>query len=138
MDRIHQTFYSTIYSSQCGYPHNLTGTSLHRVNKCSQLEALSSSRNTEKNKDNQSLFCVTELNPTKPPILEWIKKFWPVLYRSSGTCLLIDQDIVFGHRKPKSLQDILVHTDIVYLVILPIERKRHQSAIERNEGIVLT
>ena len=40
------------------------------------------------------------------------KRIWPILYWSSGTCFLIDQDIVFGCRQPKSLQDIQVLTDI--------------------------
>ena len=79
--------------------------SLLRVNKYTQQEALSNSRNSTK--ENNSFFCSIEYDPTNPPIQEWIKELWPVLYRSSGTHTLIDQDIVFGHRKPKSL-----HTDI--------------------------
>ena len=99
-----------IYFSQCGYPPELVTPSLLRVNKCSQAEALSNSRNSTK--ENNSLFCIIKYNPTNPSIQEWIKELWPALYRSSDTKSLIDQDIVFGYREPKSLQDILVHTNI--------------------------
>ena len=51
-------------------------------------------------------------NSTKPLVKDWIQELWLTLNRSSGIRTLIDQNIIFGFRKPKSLQDILVHTDI--------------------------
>ena len=40
--------------SQYGYPHKLVNSSLHRANKCTQLEVLSNSRNPDSTKDNTS------------------------------------------------------------------------------------
>ena len=51
-----------------------------------------------------------EYNPLNPPIREWVHELWPILYRSSGTRMLVDKRIIFGHSKPDSLQDILIHT----------------------------
>ena len=78
-------------------------------NKCTQKEVLLNSRKSTKETD--SLFCIIEYNPTNPPIQEWIRVLLPVLYRSSGTRSLTDQDLVFHYRKPKGLQDIFVPTN---------------------------
>ena len=64
-----------IYFSQCGYPHKLVGSSLHRVNKCTQLEVLSNSQHPDSNKENQSLFCIIEFNLTNVPVQEWIREY---------------------------------------------------------------
>ena len=69
-----------------------------------------SSKKEDATKD--SLYCIIEFNSTNPQIKEWIQELWPTLYRSSGTRTLLDQDIVFGFRKPKTLLDILVHPNI--------------------------
>ena len=98
-----------IHFSKCGYPHGLVSSALIPVNKISQIECMSSNKE-ENTKD--SLYYILEFNPTNPLVKEWIQELWPILYRSSGTRYLIDQDIVFGYRKPKSLQNILVHTNI--------------------------
>ena len=76
------------------------------------MHATRSSNCRNSTKENNSLFCIIEYNPTDPPVHEWFKELWPILYRCSGTCSLTDQVIVFGYRKPKSIQDILVHTNI--------------------------
>ena len=95
--------------SMQGYPHRLVSSALIHVKKLSQTECMSSKKD-DTIKD--SLHCIIEFNSTNPPVKEWIQELWPTLYRSSGTRTLIDQDTVFGFRKPKSLQDILVHTNI--------------------------
>ena len=93
-----------------GYPPTLTSTALWRVNRISQTEALRNSG--EKRETQENLFCIIEYNPTNPEIKKWLGELWPILYRSSGTRKLIDMNIIYGFRKPKSLQDILVHTNI--------------------------
>ena len=98
-----------IHFSMRGYPHRLVSSALVRVNKLSQTECMFSKKE-ESIKD--AIYCIIEFNSTNPPVKEWIQELWPTLYRSSGTRTLIDQEIVFGFRKPKSLQDILVHTNI--------------------------
>ena len=90
-------------------PHRLVSLALLHVNKLSQTECMFS-KNEDTVKD--ALYSIIEFNSTNPPVKEWIQGLWPTLYRSSGTRTLIDQDIVFGSRKPKSLQGILVHTNI--------------------------
>ena len=93
-----------------GYSPTLTSTALFRVNRFSQFEALNSP--TKEQEKQENLFCIIEYNPTNPPIKSWIGELWPILYRSSGTRRLIDMNLIYGFRKPKSLQDILVHTNI--------------------------
>ena len=98
------------YLSLRGYPPNLTIPALHRCNNISQCKALLPKEKTDS--DDNNPFCITEFNPLNPPIHEWIHELWPILYRSSGTRMLVDKRIIFGHSKPDSLQDILVHTNI--------------------------
>ena len=97
------------YLSMRGYPHELIIPALLKANRISQQEALCES-STNKNTDN--LYCIVDYNPTNPPIKEWIKQLWPILEHSSGTRTLTDINIIYGYRKPPSLQDILVKSDI--------------------------
>ena len=99
------------YLSLRGYLTTLTIPALHRCNSITQHEALMPKEEENSNNDN-SLFCITEFNPLNPLIQEWINELWPILYGSSGTRMLVDKRIIFGHSKPDSLQDILVHTNI--------------------------
>ena len=92
-----------------GYPYKLVSSALICFNKLSQTECMLSKKD-DTVKD--ALYHIIEYNPTNPPVKDWIQELWPNLYRSSGTRTLIDQDIISGLRKPKSLQDILVHTNI--------------------------
>ena len=98
------------YLSLRGYPPDLTIPALHRCNNISQREALLPKEKNDS--DDDSLLCITEFNPLYPPICEWIHELWPILYRSSGTRMLVDKRIIFGYSKPDSLQGILVHTNI--------------------------
>ena len=68
-----------------------------------------------------------------PPIKDWVQEVWPILYRSSGTRSHHDMYTIFGYRKPKSLQDILVYTDIS---ITQKKKKLTQNAIEKSVEIV--
>ena len=60
-----------------GYPSKLVIPSLHRVNKLTQREAISCSRNNTENSDN-SIFCILDFNPTNPDVEFWIKKLWQI------------------------------------------------------------
>ena len=90
-----------------GYHPNLTIPALHRCNNISQHEPLLPKDKNDS--DDNSLFCITGFNPFNPPIHEWIHELWPILYRSLGSRMSVDKRIIFGHSKPDSLQDILVH-----------------------------
>ena len=98
------------YLSMRGYPEELVLPALHRANKLTHTETLTLRENIETNKN--KLFCIIDYNPSNPPIKDWITTLWPILYRSSGTRSLADMQIVYGSRKPKSLQDILVKSDV--------------------------
>ena len=54
------------------------------------------------------LFCITEYNPSNPPIKEIIMKHWPILGRSSATRPIVDAQIIFGNRQPQNLKDKLI------------------------------
>jgi hypothetical protein len=41
-----------------------------------------------------------------------IEQYWPLLAKSSGTRSLINYEIIYGYRKTKSLQDLIVRTDL--------------------------
>ena len=105
MDRISERFYQTIL------PLSLqTASTLFRVNKMSQKET--SKEILKDTKIQENLFCLLEYNPINLQIKEWIGELWPILNRSSGTIRLIHVDLICDLRYPKSLQDILVHTNI--------------------------
>ena len=86
------------YLSLRGYSPNLTIPALHRCDNITQLDALANKEKKD-DSDNNSLFCITEFNPLNPPVNEWIHELWPILYRSSGTRMLVDKRIIFGHSK---------------------------------------
>ena len=100
----------TQYFSMRGYPRDIVQRGLTEVNRMTQEEALNSSK---KNSDTQKLFLITEYNPSLMDLKSLINKYWPMLDRSSSTRFLVDQQIVFGHRKPKNLSDYLIRTDLV-------------------------
>ena len=133
------------YLSLRGYPPNLTIPALHRCNAVTQFHTLKG-QSKQKETDDNCLFCITEYNPFNPDIRKWIDELWPILYRSSGTWMLVDKRIIFGHSIPESLQDMLVHTNIFgekrYKNKAPIcNRKwkcRHCPKIDRSGEVTST
>jgi hypothetical protein len=47
-----------------------------------------------------------------PKISNILNELWPVLEKSSGTRNLLNYEVIFGFRKPKSLQDLIVRADL--------------------------
>ena len=62
--------------------------------------------------NDNKLFLILDNNPSNPPLRKMIEDHWPILDRSSSTQNLLNYKIIFGFRKPKSLMDLLCHTDI--------------------------
>ena len=118
------------YLSLRGYPSDLVIPALHTVKN--QKRGCTDSEEDD-NADKKSLFCIITFSSLNPPAKEWIQEAWPILYRSSSTCSLVDMRTIFGYRKPKSLQDILVQTDIT------INRRKDpfQDVINTNVDTVL-
>ena len=92
-----------------GYPEKLVFDLLLKVNRLSQIDALSQTNHPS---DDNKLFLILDYNPSNPPLRSYISEYWPILDRSSSTRSLVNMRIIFGFRKPKSLMDLLCHSDI--------------------------
>ena len=60
----------------------------------------------------KKLHCIVDFNPFNPNLKEMVLKHWPVLEHSSSTRLLLEDKLIFGFRRPKSLMDLLCRSDV--------------------------
>ena len=98
------------YFSIRGYPTELVTDAFCRVNSMDRKSILT--EKLPKVEDNKKLFLILDYNPSLPLIKEWIEELWPILYKSSGTRILVGRIPIIGYRRPKNLQDILVSSDL--------------------------
>ena len=49
----------------------------------------------------KKLFLILDCNPSISPIKEWLEQLWPILYKSSGTRILVKAKLIIGYRIPK-------------------------------------
>ena len=98
------------YFSIRGYPTELVTDAFCRVNSIDRKLILT--EKLPKVEDNKKLFLILDYNPSLPLIKEWIEELWPILYKSSGTRILVGRIPIIGYRRPKNLQDILVSSDL--------------------------
>ena len=108
-DFVHHSLRMQNYFSLRGYPMSIVDKALTEVNKQTQTNTL-----VMKIKDSSTdkLFCIVDFNLSAPNIKKIITKYWPLLDRSSATRSLVDMEIVFGFRKPRSISDIICNSDI--------------------------
>ena len=99
------------YFSNRGYPTKLITEAFLKVNKLHRKEILQGGKE-ESVSPEKKLFLILDYNPSLPPIREWLLELWPILYKSSGTRKLVDVKPILGYRKPKSLKDFLVTSDL--------------------------
>lgn len=76
----------------------------------SQQDALKDSEVTS-DKHDDSLFCITDYNPSGPDIKKLTSDLWPIMNRSSSTHSLLDTTIVYGYGKPKNISDLIIRSD---------------------------
>ena len=69
-------------------------------------------RETRKIQKEQSLFLITNFNPEFNGLKEIVTENWILLKRSSTTKILVEMRIIFGHRRPKNLKDMLVRDKV--------------------------
>ena len=92
---------------------------ISKVNSMNRNSILAEKPLQENNGDNKKLFLILDYNPSLPPLKEWIEELWPILYKSSGTRILVD----IGYRRPKNLQDLLVCSDLLEINWLGTKKK---------------
>ena len=100
---------------QRGYPPVELLKTLRRVintPRDSLLSTTSNGQDSQEKSDDITLYLIVEYNPKNPPLKDIIQKHWPILGRSSSTRPLVNAKIVFGHRRPKNLKDILVNAKL--------------------------
>ena len=98
-----------MYQSQRGYPNDLLLNAVRKISKMTQDEALDKTDTSQE----ESLIVVLDYHPSNPNMKELILRHWNTIERSSSTQLLLGINLNFGYRRPKNLQDILCHTDLV-------------------------
>jgi peptide-methionine (R)-S-oxide reductase len=98
------------YLSLRGYSSDIVFPSLKKVNELSQMTALI--RKDSNTDDDKTLYCITDYNPSCPSVKRIILKHWDLLENSSGTRKLMDFNIIFGNRKPKSLTDLIIRAKL--------------------------
>ena len=95
------------------YPIVLVLDSLCKVNKISRETALDGAPNTqEPSQEKQKFYLITTYNPSNPNVKEIVKKHWQKFGRVKSTRMLLDTEIVFGHRNCPNLQDKLVRAKV--------------------------
>ena len=88
-----------------GYPFNLIHENLMKV--------ANNEYTAEEVAPAKQFYCIVDYNQTLPDIKYIVTKNMEIADRSSSTRSLLSIPIVFGFRKPKSISDHLVRTDIL-------------------------
>jgi hypothetical protein len=78
----------------------------------SKLKADSIVSNTSNRNNNQKLIFVTRFNPRLPPIKPIIMKYMDILTQDPKTKFLEDFQITLAYRRPQSIKDQLVKSDL--------------------------
>ena len=102
----------SIYFSIRGYSTELVSSAFKEVCKPIRNDTLKEYSNFIQDDNQKKLFLILDCNPSISPIKEWLEELWPVLYKSSGTRILVNAKPIIGYRIPKDLQDILVSSNL--------------------------
>ena len=112
-----------LHLSKRGYPNDIIKDSVKRVAKLRQSDALKSQLIDG---SNCKFFCITEYNPSIPDIQSFIRNMWSLFDRSSSTRILLEHKIIFGHRKPKCIQEWLTRANVNPILTKSIRLKCHK------------
>ncbi len=97
-----------------GYPESVVHSAWNKTKSVPRTQLLTIREEDEPPKE-APLVCITEYHPQNPPLEDILKKNWPTLAIDPKLNTISDKRVVFGHKRGKNLQDILVGSKISYL-----------------------
>jgi hypothetical protein len=98
-----------------GYPPDILIEALIKARRQDRATLLTSHKTKETDPTDNNVFLITTFNPTAYFLRQIVTKNWDLLSRSKSTRLISESKIVFGHRRPKNLRDILVKAKLPQL-----------------------
>ncbi len=105
--------------------------SLVKVNKIDRDTALKGASTKETSVDEKHKFyLITTYNPSNPDIRGIVTKHWQKFGRVKSTRILLDTEIVFGHRNCPNIQDKIVRAKIHTPAVSP--RRSSQKTCNRK------
>ena len=120
------------YLAARNYPIDLVLDSLCKVNQISRQTALEGVPKTQDPlEEKHKFFLITTYNPSNPDLKSIVRKYWQKFGRVKSTRILLDTEIVFGHRNCPNLQDKLVRAKVPTLRNPPKQKSCNRKNICR-------
>ncbi len=87
--------------------------SLVKVNKIDRESALKGSTNKQApQEEKHRFFLITTYNPSNPDIRDIVMKHWQKFGRVKSTRIMLDTEIIFGHRNCPNIKDKIVRAKV--------------------------
>ena len=99
--------------SRRGYPLIALAKTLRRAACLSRSDLLSNtSTPLPAITTTRKIFCVLTHNKHSPPVKTYVERHWPLLGRREATRCLTDTEVIYSHKRPPNLKDLLVRAKL--------------------------
>ena len=95
-----------------GYPIQPVGEAIIRALRTDRMSLLAPTTPIVRPPDTNKMFLISNYTPGFNAIQAIVSKNLPMLARSSATRQLLDHTVIYGHRRPPNLRDILVRAKV--------------------------